>query len=139
MWKKPQRPTHAISQAYNDGVVAIYRVTDGEPAGAMPEPVQTRKAVLLYEERTVGSTRYYAAEQAMAKIDRVIRVQDPGPVTIPDGEGTATGPITVQDAAVTEDGQTYVIDRVTLIRDVYPRTLELTLRRIDQIAEVIRR
>ena len=136
MWRAPYRPTHAVSQAYNDGVVAVYRVTDGADPGGMPRPVRERKAVLLYQERTVGSARYYAAEQAQARLDRVIRVQDPGTITVPSTGGAVTSPIHAQDEAVTEDGQRYRIERVTSIMDVYPRTLELTLREIEQIPEV---
>ena len=135
MWSKPYRPTHAVSQAYNDGVVAVYRVTDTAAPGAMPQIMLTPKVTLLYAERTIGSARYYAAEQAQARLDRVIRVQDPGPITTGEGAEAVTAPINAQDAAVTEDGIGYRIDRVTRIMDVYPATLELTLRRVDQIAE----
>lgn len=102
----------------------------------MPAPVLTRKVVLLYAERTVGSVRYYAAEQAQQKIDRVIRVQDPGPIPVRENGKTATAPIGTQDVAETEDGARYRIDRVASVRDVYPATLELTLRRYEQIPEV---
>ncbi len=131
MWRKPYRPDHVISAAYNDGVVAIYRVTDSA------QPREVRKAVLLYGARTIGSVRYYAAEQAQAKIDRVIRVQDPGPITLTDGTETVTAPISPQDVAVTEDGVRFRIERVERIRNVLPPTLELTLRRIDPTPEVI--
>lgn len=137
MWKKPYRPDHVISAAYNDGVVAIYRVTDSAQPGEMPQPREVRKAVLLYGARTIGSVRYYAAEQAQAKIDRVIRVQDPGPITLTDGTETVTAPISPQDVAVTEDGVRFRIERVERIRNVLPPTLELTLRRIDPTPEVI--
>ena len=137
MWQKPFRPeTDRISQSYNDGFVAIYRQEDGAEPGEMPAPVLTRKAVLLYAERTVGSVRYYAAEQAQQKIDRVIRVQDPGPIPVRENGITATAPIGTQDVAETEDGVRYRIDRVTTVRDVYPETLELTLRKYEQIPEV---
>ena len=138
MWRKPYRQTATrISQAYNDGVVVIYRAENGAAPGELPAPVLTRKAALLYEERTVGAVRYYAAKEAQQQIDRVIRVQDPGPITLPDGSKTATAPIGPQDVAETEDGVRYRIDRVTVVRDAYPRTLELTLRRFEQAQEVI--
>ena len=121
MWKKPSRPDHAISQTFNDGVLTVYRVTDSAQPGYKPQPRTTEFVKLPYEARTVGVRRYYAAQQAQVQIDRVLRVPDPSLVISP------------QDQAQTEDGQAYRIEQVQLVRDVWPRCLDLSLGRIDQI------
>ena len=46
------------------------------------------------------------------------------------------GPITNQDVAVTEDGRRYRIDLVQTVTDAYPPSLDLTLVKYDQGAEV---
>ena len=43
---KPYRPSNEITQAYNDGVVRIYTVTDAARPGYMPQPQATLKTTL---------------------------------------------------------------------------------------------
>ena len=35
-WKTPHRPKGEVTQAYNDGVVTVYAVTDAGPPGGLP-------------------------------------------------------------------------------------------------------
>lgn len=121
--KQPFRPGAEVSERYNDGWADICEITDGATAGRLPEPVLTRKIRLDYQERKLGIQRYYAAAQNQIKVERVIRVQHP-PVQI-----------TSQDAAVTEDGRVYRIDLVQNAPDVWPPSLDLTLRAYTQTAD----
>lgn len=123
MWKKPSRPDHAVSQTFNSGVLTVYRVTDAAQPGYKPQPRTAELVTLPYEARTVGVSRYYAAQQAQVQIDRVLRVPDPGNDFL----------ISPQDQAQTADGQTYRIEQVQQVRDVWPPCLDLSLGRIDQI------
>lgn len=128
MWKKPSRPDHAISQSFNSGVVRILTVTDAAAPGRMPVPALAEKIRLPFEERRVGVTRFYNALQAQARIERVLRVPDPG----------AAGKISPQDAAIIlQDEAQYRIEQVQTVPGVFPACLDLTLRTVEQTLEVI--
>lgn len=128
MWKKPSRPDHAISQSFNSGVVRILTVTDAAAPGRMPVPALAEKIRLPFEERRVGVTRFYNALQAQARIERVLRVPDPG----------TAGKISPQDAAIIlQDEAQYRIEQVQRVVDVFPLCLDLTLRTVEQTLEVI--
>jgi acetolactate synthase regulatory subunit len=71
----------------------------------------------------LGVTRYYAAAQAMARVERVIRVQ-------------RRAGINAQMLAITEDGRKYRIDLVQTVQDVFPPSLDLTLSSVTHNAEV---
>ena len=53
-WRAPHRPGSEVTQAYSDGVVTVYAVTDAARPGYQPKPTLTRKAVLRYEEQRLG-------------------------------------------------------------------------------------
>lgn len=116
--KTPFRPRtdEKITQAYNDGVVTVYTVTDDNAGtGYAPKAVTTELITLAYQERKLGISRYYDAKQNQTEVQRVIRVQKPAQ------------PITNQDVARTEDGVFYRIDLVQALPGVYPPSLDLTL------------
>ena len=120
MRQLPFRPGNEITQSFNDGLVAIYTVTDGAQPGRLPVPVLEKKLTLRYEERQLGIQRYYSARQNQVKIERVIRVP-------------RTGRVSSQDVAVTEDGRQYRVDWVQSVRDVYPPSVDLTLAAVEQV------
>lgn len=123
MWKAPNRPTHEVSQSYNDGVVTIYNVTDSAKPGNKPVINLEKCVTLHYAEQRLGVTRYYAAAQAMAQVERVIRV--------PRHEM-----VNAQMMAITEDGRKYRIDLVQSTDEVYPPSLDLTLSKVTHDYEV---
>lgn len=120
--KAPFRPRQRaeISQAYNDGVVTIYSVSDGAASGYLPQPEYTELVKLCYQERKLGVKRYYEAKQNQIHVERVIRVP------------TQPFPITNQNVAETENGKRYRIDLVQVAPDVYPPSVDLTLVDYDQ-------
>ena len=118
-WKAPNRPTHEISQAYNDGIVTIYALSDEALPGYRPVPKEDPIATLRYAERKLGIQRYFQGQQNQIQIERVIRV--PKSVKISN-----------QDIAVTEDGEKYRIDLVQLVNDVFPESFDLTLSKYTQ-------
>ena len=107
-------------EVYNDGVVLIYSVSDGASDGLLPRERLALKGKLLYQERKLGISRYYAAAQNQIHVERVIRVQKP------------PEPITSQDQAITEDGRRYRIDLVQGLDGVFPPSLDLTLVAYEQ-------
>ncbi len=117
--KTPFRPGNEISQAFNDGVVTVYRLEDTAKPGYMPKPTPQKSAVLRYAEQRLGLTRYYAAKQNNVDVERVLRV--------PRG-----APIAAQDIAVTEDGQEYRIDLIQTVDGVSPPSLDMTLAKVSQ-------
>lgn len=122
-WKTPHRPKGEVTQAYNDGVVTVYAVTDAGSPGGLPVEKPVKKAVLRYEERRLGLQRYYEGKQNQVEVERVLRT--------PRRKGVSS-----QDLAVTEDGQQYRIDLVQSATDVYPPSMDLTLTRITQKYDV---
>lgn len=122
-WKAPHRPKGEVTQAYNDGVVTVYAVTDAGPPGGLPVEKPVKKAVLRYEERRLGLQRYYEGKQNQVEVERVLRT--------PRRKGVSS-----QDLAVTEDGQQYRTDLVQSATDVYPPSMDLTLTRITQKYDV---
>ena len=123
MWKAPNRPKGEVSQSYPDGIVTVYEQTDSAEPGYQPKPQIQKKITLRYEERRMGIQRYYAAAQNQQRIERVLRVPK-------------TGKVSAQDIAVTQDKRQYRIELVQAVPDVYPPSVDLTLSRIEQIAEV---
>lgn len=123
MRKTPFRPNNEISQQYNDGVVNIYTVTDSADPGYQLKQELTLKFTLAFEERALGINRLYLSRQNQAEIKRVIRVQ--------------RIPISSQDVAITHDGQQYRVDTVQAVQDVYPPSLDLSLRAVEQNFEVM--
>lgn len=113
-WKAPNRPSHMITQCYNDGWCTVYSVSDGAEPGYQPVETLTEKLRLDYEERRVGLQRYYSAAQNQIRVGRVIRVPHAGGVTS-------------QDVVIDETGHKYRVDLVQFVPDVYPPSDDLTL------------
>ena len=123
MRKTPFRPNNEISQQYNDGIVKIYTVTDAAKPGYQPTEQLKLKYSLAFEERVLGINRLYLSRQNQAEIKRVIRVQRVD--------------ISTQDVAITHDGIQYRVDTVQAVQGVYPPSLDLSLKAIEQHFEVI--
>lgn len=123
MWQAPHRPKGEITQAYNDGLVTVFEQTDTAQPGYQPKPELTKKVALRYAERRLGIQRYYSAAQSQQRVERVLRVPK-------------SGQVNSQDVAKTEDGRLYRITLVQSVPDVFPPSMDLTLVRIEQSAEV---
>lgn len=123
MRKAPFRPNNEISQAFTDGVVTIYTVKDAAEPGMKPQLDLLPKLLLRYSEQRLGIQRFYSGRQNQVEIERVIRVP-------------ATGKVSSQDIAITEDKEQYRIDLVQRVIDVFPPAEDLTLVRVTQKFEV---
>lgn len=125
MWRAPYRPReNDISQSYNDGLVDLYRQTDGAQSGRAPRPVLSKVGTLTFAEQRLGLQRYYAGKQNQVQIERVIRVP----------RGFA---VTSQMAAVIRGAATqYRVDLVQSVPDVYPPSYDLTLAKVAQVLPV---
>lgn len=125
MRKAPHRPRedNAVTQNFGDGLVTVCTVSNAAKPGYQPLPELTPRYTLRYAEQRLGIQRYYSAAQNQIEVERVIRVP-------------RAGPISTQDVAITEDGRRYRIDLVQVVTDAYPPSLDLTLVKYDQGAEV---
>lgn len=120
--KLPGRPDNGISQAFNDGVVEIYSAADTAPAGYQPKMKLTHKATLHFAERAFGVQRNYTARQNNVQVEKVVRCMDHGDVS-------------PQDVAIIQ-GKQYRVDMVSVVPDVYPPCVDITLAKTEQIYEV---
>ncbi len=113
-------PGKAKPQAFNDGIVSIYALKNTALPGMRPQSrLEPVSPPLRYEERTVGSRRYYDAKAVQVRVDRVLRVQRrPGVLT--------------DQIAVTADGQQYTVRQVQFPVDVSPQCADLSLERIKE-------
>ena len=123
MRQKPYRPSNDISQPFNDGIVTVYAVKDTAEPGFKPKPGLEKRIVLCYEERRLGIQRFFSGLQNQIKVERVLCCP-------------ATGRVSTQDVAITEDGQQYRIDLIQKVDGVYPPSVDITLIHIEQKYEV---
>lgn len=122
-YRAPERARRAVSQAFNDGLVSIYAVTDGAAAGHKPEPQRTLRVTLQFDERRVGVERFYRSAQAQERISRVLRVP------------LSSITLHAQDQAqVTGDSRWYRVVQIQTVPDVLPACLDLSLSLVDQDA-----
>ena len=120
--KLPGRPDNGISQAFNDGVVEIYSTVDAAQSGYQPKIKLVPKVTLHYAERAFGVQRNYTARQNNVQVEKVVRCMDHGGVS-------------PQDVAIIR-GKQYRVDMVSVVPDVYPRCVDITLAKTEQIYEV---
>ena len=111
------------TQSYNDGVVAIYTVSNIASPGDMPVDKITLKETLRYEERTVGLNRFYAAMQNNVNIKYVLRAP-------------RIRAISTLDVAVPNDGKQYKIVQIQYPKDVEPPSMDLTLEDLTAVYDI---
>ena len=104
------------SQAFNDGIVDIFEVTNGAEPGQIPVEVLQPKGKLRFRERTVGIKRFTAFGQMDVDISRMIRTPKKHDVS-------------TQDVAVINNVQ-YKIRQVQY-PERSPRCMDISLERIE--------
>lgn len=124
MHKKPTRPSNDVTQQFNSGFVKIYSVTDSATPGLKPvEKLSSEGLMLRYEEMRLGIQRFYSGKQNQTQIERVIRCP-------------FRSDVSSQDVAITEDNRQYRIDLVQLVDGVWPKSMDITLSKTEQVYEV---
>lgn len=105
---------------FNDGIVDIYAVKNIAAPGEKPVELLSRKGTLRCKRRTVGIKRHYAAMNAGAKVDLLLRVP-------------YRPEVSAQDIAIpTQDRRQYRITFVQVPEDVMPPVMDLTLERLER-------
>ena len=105
-------------QTFNDGIVAIYDLTDVAAPGDMPQDGLRQKECLRFHRRTVGIKRYYTAMQAGQQVDAVLRCP-------------YRDSVSAQDIAIV-DGKQYRVTLVQRPEEIAPPVMDLTLTRLEQ-------
>lgn len=108
------------TQTFNDGVLTVYKVANTAGPGNKPKEglIQKFNNTIPYQERTVGVGRFVANKQEQSIIEMLLR--------IPRVNGIAR-----EDVVVPVDGEQYRIKQVQTINDVEPKSLDLSLERVD--------
>lgn len=111
-------------QQYNDGILKLYKVGNiAEPGDMKKDGIVIKQPRLCYEERTVGVTRNSLAKQDQTTIEQLVRIQ-------------RFGEVSVHDVVILKDGKQYDIYQVQFINDVEPKSIDLSLTRIETAYEV---
>jgi len=111
------------TQSFNDGVVAVYAVSNIAEPGGMPQEKLTLKRTLRYHERTVGLTRFYTALQANVEVRYVLRCP-------------RLRDISAQDVAIPNDGKQYRISLIQYPEDVDPPVMDITLEELTAVYDI---
>lgn len=112
----------AKTQTFNDGIINIYSTDVTACKGHLPIEQLKLKTVLRYEERIVGLTRYYNAQQIGVNIKHVLRC----PIN---------RNITPEDI-INLNGEQYRIMQIQYPKNVDTPVMDLTLVDITEEYEV---
>lgn len=114
------------------GLVTFCTLENTAEDGDMPKEKLAPSVTLMFENRNIGVTRFYAAQGANQRIDMLIRVWRVNAkigmyAILEDYEGQEN-----------EDGDQYQIDAVQQTLDGSGlKVTDLTLRRVDRLYEVL--
>lgn len=125
MWQAPYRPRESeISQSYNDGLVDIYKQDDTAKPGYSPKTQLQKVGTLAFDEQRVGIQRYYSGKQNQIQIEKVLRVP--------------RGFLVTNQMVARIRGQKlqYYIEQVQKVPDIYPPSLDLSLKKVAQVLKV---
>ena len=103
-------------EKFNSGICGIYIMNDRNKLSLVKDSIP-------YHNRTIGVTRYYAAQTSKVKIGKLIRITKPLKELL-------------VDCYISLDGQFYEIQQAQDIEDTLPKCLDLTLIKTKQRLEV---
>ena len=125
MWKEPYRPNNKVTQPFNDGIAKIFTVDNVAKPVDMPKESLILKETLRFEYQRIGINRLYMSRQNQAEIEAVLRVPNRNNVSN-------------QDVAIIngDEEKQYAIESIQSVMDVWPPSMDIALRRIEQKYEV---
>lgn len=102
-------------QTFNDGVVSFYALENTASPGDMPNEGLVEKYKLRFDERTVGYSRFFTAQQNQVVLDKMIRClrQD----------------VDTSFIAIINNDQ-YHIRQIQYPFDVTPKVMDLSLEKV---------
>lgn len=107
------------AQAFNDGIVKVYKLGGADGDGGMPSQTPELFATLRFRELSLTISRIYEANAVNLSIDRLIRVLD-----APEIEADQIAVVTDRNG-----GEQYRIRSVQRIVQTTPKTLTLGLEK----------
>lgn len=115
----------AKQQQYNDGILKVYKVENVALPGNMPKQKLTLKIdyPLRYAELKVFDSKFWAASQDNTKIERLVRLPK-------------VDQIGRDDMIIPVDGKQYKIVQIQYPIDVLPKSMDLSLERLEVAYEV---
>lgn len=99
-------------QTFNDGILSICTLESND------EKLHLVLENLRYENRTVGSSRYFQAKEAQHKISRIVRIPQ-------------VRELSDEDIVVVETNQFRIL-QVQSINDTFPKCWQLTLEKVKR-------
>ena len=105
-------------QTFNDGIVNIYTVGNIASPGDMAKQGLSLKCTLRYDSKTVGIKRFYSALQNNIELIKLVRVH-------------YIADVSMHDVAVI-NGQQYEIVQVQYPKEIFPKCMDLSLRKVVQ-------
>lgn len=108
------------------GVLNLYHPPEAAGDGDLPSGTETKYHSAWYAEKSVGMSRYYAAQQIDTQIDKIVRIEKP-----------RTSVVFADDIAKLADGYKYrVVQSQELFdEDAGEAVLDLSLERVGKIYE----
>lgn len=102
-------------QTFNDGLVSLYVLENVSLPGDMPTDELINKYTLRFDERTVGYSRYFTAQQNQVVLDKMVRCLRVG--------------IDTSYIAVI-NGEQFHIRQIQHPFDVVPKVMDMSLERV---------
>ena len=115
----------AKRQQYNDGILRVYTVGNIAQPGNMPKQGLTLKLEnpLRYEELKVFDSKFWAASQDNTKIERLLRIP-------------RVDDVVRDDMVIPIDGKQYKIVQIQYPVDTLPKSMDLSLQRLEVAYDV---
>lgn len=122
-----------MSETFDDGIVVIKAEVDASEPGGMPKKELVEMSRHMFQERTIGITRQYAAKSVDEQVDRLVRIWEDRRIHIGMmAEITERLPFGYEE--VTEQ---YRIDNVQhLLNDDGLKVTDLTLKRLEDLYDI---
>ena len=122
-----------MSDTFDDGIIAIKAEVSVEEPGDMPKVELVELSRHMFQERTIGITRQYAAKSVNEQVDRLVRIWEDRSIHI----GMKAKIANALPFGVEEIPEQYRIDNVQhLLNDDGLKVTDLTLRRLEDLYDV---
>jgi len=113
-----------ISQEFNDGVLSVYRASDDNSTGDMPQSTLTKiHEAIRYEERTVSANRFWSGLQNDITLAKTLRIPN-------------IGNVRANDIVVDVNKTQFYVKQSQLVKTVYPPCLDLSLQEVEVSFEI---
>lgn len=122
-----------MSETFDDGIVVIKAEVDVSEPGGMPKKELVELSRHMFQERTIGITRQYAAKSVDEQVDRLVRIWEDRRIHI----GMMAEIAERLPFGYEEVTEQYRIDNVQhLLNDDGLKVTDLTLKRLEDLYDI---